>query len=217
MTNTDELIIYSNSRNGLGIRILGAKRATNKSGIYIKQILDDGLAQKDGRLKVKFHHKCLYKNFFLFIKVGDQILSINDESSIGISREHAVNILRSAAATNHVRLHIKHFIPPLSSAEYQKLLYEEKSTDDDEDTQRLNTNEMRKSSRHTTYNLSNKQQIEHSQLDVSDDALQALLNSRFKLIDLIDLLKKTYPKLFSNNQRKELHFMEQISETNSGE
>jgi hypothetical protein len=54
MTNAEELIVYSNSRNGLGIRILGAKHATNKSGIYIKQILDDGLAQKDGRLKVKF-------------------------------------------------------------------------------------------------------------------------------------------------------------------
>jgi hypothetical protein len=57
MANTEELIVYSNSRNGLGIRILGAKRATNKSGIYIKQILDDGLAQKDGRLKVKLQQK----------------------------------------------------------------------------------------------------------------------------------------------------------------
>lgn len=54
MATTEELIIYSNSRNGLGIRILGAKRATNKTGIYIKQILEDGLAQRDGRLKVNF-------------------------------------------------------------------------------------------------------------------------------------------------------------------
>ena len=52
MTNTDELIVYLNSRNGLGVRVLGAKRPTNKSGVYIKQILDDGLAQRDGRLKV---------------------------------------------------------------------------------------------------------------------------------------------------------------------
>jgi hypothetical protein len=51
-TNTDELIVYSNSSNGLGIRILGAKRATNRSGIYIKQLLADGLAKRDGRLKV---------------------------------------------------------------------------------------------------------------------------------------------------------------------
>lgn len=54
MTNKEELIVYSSSRYGLGIRVLGAKRATNKSGIYIKQVLDDGLAQKDGRLKVNF-------------------------------------------------------------------------------------------------------------------------------------------------------------------
>ena len=52
MTSTDELLVYANSRNGLGIRILGARRATNKSGIYIKQLLDEGLAQRDGRLKV---------------------------------------------------------------------------------------------------------------------------------------------------------------------
>ncbi len=47
MTNTNESIVYSNSRNGLGIRILGAKRATHRSGIYIKQLLDDGLAKRD--------------------------------------------------------------------------------------------------------------------------------------------------------------------------
>jgi len=70
MANTEELIVYSNSRNGLGIRILGAKRATNKSGIYIKQILDDGLAQKDGRLKVKLQQKKIsfqiIQYFFLY-------------------------------------------------------------------------------------------------------------------------------------------------------
>jgi hypothetical protein len=57
MTNTDELIVYSNSCNGLGIRILGAKRPTNKSGVYIKQLLADGLAKRDGRLKVKFNEQ----------------------------------------------------------------------------------------------------------------------------------------------------------------
>jgi hypothetical protein len=49
--NTDELIIFSNSRYGLGIQILGAKRPTNKSGIYVKQLLDCGLAQRDGRFR----------------------------------------------------------------------------------------------------------------------------------------------------------------------
>jgi hypothetical protein len=167
--------------------------------------------------------------------VGDQILSINDESSIGINREHAVNILRSAAATNHVQLRVKHFLPLLSSPEYQQFLHEEKSTDDDEDNHRNHnktnnnntTNEvrMRKSSRkyrHSAHNFSNEQQQEENNqltkgLDVSQDALQALLNSRFKLIDLVDLLKKIYPKLFSNDKKKELQFIEQLSETNTGE
>lgn len=69
MNDKEELLIYSNSRNGLGIRILGAKRATNKSGIYIKQILDDGLAQKDGRLKVKICSKEFRVDFFLFLRI----------------------------------------------------------------------------------------------------------------------------------------------------
>lgn len=67
ITNTNELIVYTNSRNGLGIRVLGAKRPTNKSGIYIKQLLDDGLAQRDGRLKVKQMNYCLV--FFLIVKI----------------------------------------------------------------------------------------------------------------------------------------------------
>ncbi|CAF4528985.1 unnamed protein product [Rotaria sp. Silwood1] len=233
----DEIIVYSNSRNGLGIRILGAKRATNTSGIYIKQLLNDGLAQRDGRLKV-----------------GDQILSINDETSIGINRKQAVNILRSAASTNQVRLHVQHFIPSLSSSEYQQLLYDEKSTDDDNDNnnihQILNYNvnktdfhnrslttenevRMRRSSRkyhqeqhrHSVVNLSfknkndYKEQITNDQilsgLDVSHDALQSLLNSRFKLIDLVDLLKKIYPKLLFNDQKQELLFIQQLSQTTS--
>ncbi len=65
VTNTDELIVYSNSRNGLGIRILGTRRVTNKSGVYIKQLLDHGLAQRDGRLKVNLFSKEII--LFLFL------------------------------------------------------------------------------------------------------------------------------------------------------
>ena len=177
------------------------------------------------------------------LKVGDQILSINDEITIGINREYAVNILRSAAATNQVCLHVRHFFPPYSSDEYQKFLFDEKSTDDDEEndeeihrilnhnTSATSTNEvrMRQSSRrhqqqqhrHTAYNFSyekknNNEEYNLKRLDISNDALQSLLSSRFKLIDLIDLLKKTYPKLLLNNQKKELQFMQQLSETHTG-
>jgi hypothetical protein len=182
---------------------------------------------------------------------------------MGINREHAVNILRSAAATNQVRLHVRHFFPNLSN-EYQKLLFDEKSTDDDDDeihrilNHSLNrnsnnnnnnhhnrsattTNEvrMRRSSRRHHQEQQQQQQYRHSAfnpsfdnrkdqtepnindrmlkgLDVSHEALQSLLNSRFKLIDLVDLLKKTYPKLFSNDQKGELQFTQQLSETNTG-
>jgi hypothetical protein len=54
-------------------------------------------------------------------------------------------------------------------------------------------------------------------LDVSHDALQSLLNSRFKIIDLVDLLKKTYPKLLSNDYKNELQFIQQLSQTNTGQ
>ena len=106
MANTDELIVYSHSRNGLGIRILGPRRGSRHSTIFIRQLLDNGLAQRDQRLKV-----------------ADQLVSINEQSTVGISREHAVNLLRSAAATNEVRLKVRH---PQSSRypieEYRRLV-----------------------------------------------------------------------------------------------
>jgi len=163
-------------------------------------------------------------------------------------------MLRSAAATNQVRFHVKHFFPPLSSVEYQKLLYDEKSTDDDDDSHRLynisqnrnnnnnnattTTNEvrMRKSSRrhhqqqnqeqlnqHSVYNVSHenrKHEQQHERnnpFEISHDALQALLNSKFKLMDLVDLLKKMYPQLLSNDPKRELQFIERLSERNTGE
>lgn len=144
-----------------------------------------------------------------------------------------MNLLRTAAATNQVQLRVKHFHPPLSSVEYQKLLYEEKSTDDDDEHHRQNnqtTNnkdevQIRKSSRrqHRSKPLDSSHELSIDQnqssikgLDASSDALQALLNSRFQLIDLIDLLKKAHPKYFSNDQNRELQFHQQLSETNSG-
>lgn len=101
----------------------------------------------------------------------------------------------------------------------------------------INTNEvrMRKSSRkhhdvnrqqqrHSAYNLTHDNNNNEPQyanqsfkgLDVSHDALQALLNSKFKIIDLVDLTKKSYPNLFSNDKKKELQFIEQLSENNAG-
>jgi hypothetical protein len=156
-----------------------------------------------------------------------------------------VNILRSAAATNQVRLHVRHFFPSNSSNEYQKLLFDEKSTDDDDNdmihrilnfsqnrnNQNTNDVRMRRPSgrhqqlRHSTYSFpfgngdnQEKQNINDRSLrglDVSDDALQSLLNSKFKLIDLVDLLKKIYPKLL-NDQKIEFQYIQQLSQSNTG-
>jgi hypothetical protein len=73
--------------------------------------------------------------------------------------------------------------------------------------------------RHTAYNITFDNNINDKiikGLDISHDALQSLLNSRFKLIDLVDLLKKTYPKLLRNDQRKELQLIQQLAQTNTG-
>jgi len=53
-------------------------------------------------------------------------------------------------------------------------------------------------------------------LDISHNALQSLLNSKFKLIDLVDLLKRIYPKLLFNDHKKELQFIQHLSQTNKG-
>jgi chorismate mutase len=86
--------------------------------------------------------------------------------------------------------------------------------------------EQQQKYRHSAHNLSlDKKKNQEEQnvnernlkgLDVSHDALQSLLNSRFKVIDLVDLLKKTYPKLLSNDQKRELQFIQQLSQTNTG-
>ncbi|CAF0868005.1 unnamed protein product [Didymodactylos carnosus] len=206
----DELIVYTNSRNGLGIRIIGAKKPIKQSGIFIKQLLEDGLAQRDGRLKV-----------------SDQIISINDESSVGITREHAVDLLRSAAATNQVRLLIRHG----NQSEYLKLLYDEKSTDDEtyhryyQQQQRHHYHHYRNNRnkhiseeqqtprgtrRHHQQNHNSKHLVDQdSELEptnLSENALNFLLNSSFKINDLIDLLKKSYD--IDRHQEKDLlsHF-----------
>jgi hypothetical protein len=53
-------------------------------------------------------------------------------------------------------------------------------------------------------------------LDISHNALQSLLNSKFKLIDLVDLLKRIYPNLLFNDHKRELQFIQHLSQTNTG-
>ena len=48
----EEIIVYTSCRHGLGIRILGSRRMSGQRGIYVKELLAGGLAERDGRLKV---------------------------------------------------------------------------------------------------------------------------------------------------------------------
>ncbi|XP_043090853.1 syntaxin-binding protein 4 isoform X1 [Puntigrus tetrazona] len=80
---------FTDCENGLGIKVIGGvKELTGEEyGVYVKRILPGGLASSDGNLQP-----------------GDQILEVNGESLIGVTSERAVDILRAASSTNHMRL-----------------------------------------------------------------------------------------------------------------
>ncbi|XP_041672705.1 syntaxin-binding protein 4 isoform X2 [Cheilinus undulatus] len=80
---------FTDCENGLGIKVIGGvKELTGEEfGVYVKRILPGGLAAIDGNLMP-----------------GDQILEVNGDSLVGVTSERAVDILRAASATNHMRL-----------------------------------------------------------------------------------------------------------------
>ncbi|KAG7504315.1 syntaxin-binding protein 4-like [Solea senegalensis] len=80
---------FTDCENGLGIKVIGGvKELTGEEfGVYVKRILPGGLASSDGNLLP-----------------GDQILEVNGGSLVGVTSERAVDILRAASATNHMRL-----------------------------------------------------------------------------------------------------------------
>ncbi|XP_048848125.1 syntaxin-binding protein 4 isoform X2 [Brienomyrus brachyistius] len=86
---TVHLMEFLDCEDGLGIKVIGGvKELTGEEfGVYVKRILPGGLASIDGHLQA-----------------GDQILEVNGESLIGVTSESAVDILRAASSTNHMRL-----------------------------------------------------------------------------------------------------------------
>ncbi|KAJ7989895.1 hypothetical protein DPEC_G00309230 [Dallia pectoralis] len=80
---------FTDCENGLGIKVIGGvKEFTGEEfGVYVKRILPGGLASSDGHLQA-----------------GDQILEVNGESLIGVTSDRAVDVLRSASSSNHMRL-----------------------------------------------------------------------------------------------------------------
>ncbi|XP_072882574.1 syntaxin-binding protein 4 isoform X2 [Hemitrygon akajei] len=82
-------IVFSDCENGLGIKVIGGfKEQTGEEyGIYVKRILQSGIAASDGRLQP-----------------GDLILEVNGEDLAGVTNERAVDILRTASASSHMSL-----------------------------------------------------------------------------------------------------------------
>ncbi|XP_050837434.1 syntaxin-binding protein 4 isoform X5 [Serinus canaria] len=82
-------ISFSDCQNGLGVKIIGGYRAQTAEdyGIFIKRILPGGVAAVDSRLLT-----------------GDLILDVNGENLVGVTNERAVDILRTASASNHMSL-----------------------------------------------------------------------------------------------------------------
>ncbi|XP_066519320.1 syntaxin-binding protein 4 isoform X2 [Hoplias malabaricus] len=80
---------FSNCRKGLGVKIIGGYRELSgeEFGIFIKRILPGGVAAQDGRLRA-----------------GDLILDVNNMNLGGVTNERAVEILRTASASNHMSL-----------------------------------------------------------------------------------------------------------------
>ncbi|XP_009889855.1 PREDICTED: syntaxin-binding protein 4-like [Charadrius vociferus] len=89
MDRTVHCFDFYDCANGLGIKVIGGiKELTgDEYGVYVKRILPGGVAYADGRLQP-----------------GDQILEVNGDSLIGVTSERAVDILRTASATSHMRL-----------------------------------------------------------------------------------------------------------------
>ncbi|XP_034640819.1 syntaxin-binding protein 4-like [Trachemys scripta elegans] len=89
MDRTVHCIDFYDCANGLGIKVIGGVKELTREeyGVYVKRILPGGVAYADGRLQP-----------------GDQILEVNGDSLIGVTSERAVDILRTASATSHMRL-----------------------------------------------------------------------------------------------------------------
>ncbi|KAJ8028301.1 Syntaxin-binding protein 4 [Holothuria leucospilota] len=85
-----ETVVFRDCRSGLGVKIIGGINEDSDGrdhGIFIKRILPGGRAAERGNLKE-----------------GDQLLSVNGKSLMGVTNEQAVQYLRQASATDQVTL-----------------------------------------------------------------------------------------------------------------
>ncbi|KAK3747774.1 hypothetical protein QZH41_008799 [Actinostola sp. cb2023] len=83
-----QVIAFDKGRGGMGLSIVAAKGTRqDQLGIYIKQVVKDGPASQDGRLQA-----------------GDQILSVNGESLVGVTQERAAEVMVKSGANVSLRI-----------------------------------------------------------------------------------------------------------------
>ncbi|XP_077974907.1 syntaxin-binding protein 4-like [Styela clava] len=82
-------IIISDTKIGLGIKITGGLQKDNGEdiGIFVRKVLHGGAVSQHGN-----------------IRVGDEIIQINDSNVTGLSNYRVVDLLRQAAATSRVEI-----------------------------------------------------------------------------------------------------------------
>ncbi|XP_015773177.1 PREDICTED: afadin-like [Acropora digitifera] len=81
-------VSFYKGQGGMGLSIVAAKGAgQDKLGIYIKQVVKGGAAAKDGRLQA-----------------GDQLLTVNGESLVGVPQERAAELMVKSGANVTLRI-----------------------------------------------------------------------------------------------------------------
>ncbi|MFH4978919.1 hypothetical protein AB6A40_005628 [Gnathostoma spinigerum] len=79
------LVSFFRGTSGIGLSIVAAQGIGERStGIYVKKVVEGSAAHRDGRLQP-----------------GDQLLSVNGQSLVGISQEEAASKMASAGHTVH--------------------------------------------------------------------------------------------------------------------
>uniref|UniRef100_A0A8C5FJL2 Afadin, adherens junction formation factor a n=1 Tax=Gadus morhua TaxID=8049 RepID=A0A8C5FJL2_GADMO len=76
MKEPEVVTVTLKKHNGMGLSIVAAKQAKRKLGIYIKSVVKGGAADMDGRLAA-----------------GDQLLSVDGRSLVGLSQERAAELM----------------------------------------------------------------------------------------------------------------------------
>lgn len=151
--------------------------------------------------------------------MGDQILSINNQSVVDVDRERALRILRSAALTNEVYIHVRHIHSNSSSMYYQNIFVDKEFSSPTNHRRQLeDSNEKSSYVSSVSGRRDEDERINRlsKQLNIPSMALKCLLRSSYQCNDLIELVKCNSPVSLLDDPIKEFHLSHQLSQTHSG-